>query len=71
MQYDHTGDAPVLIRIDSDAGHGAGTPTDKIIDQYADIYSFTLKNMGVEPFEIRGVALIISQRTATERSVKP
>lgn len=48
MQYDHTGDAPVLIRIDSNAGHGAGTPTDKIIDQYADIYSFTLKNMGIE-----------------------
>ena len=48
MQYDHTGDAPVLIRIDSDAGHGAGTPTDKLVDQYADIYSFTLKNMGVE-----------------------
>ena len=48
MQYDHTGDAPVLIRIDSNAGHGAGTPTDKIVDQYADIYSFTLKNMGVE-----------------------
>jgi prolyl oligopeptidase len=48
IQYDHTGDAPVLIRIDSDAGHGAGTPTDKLVDQYADIYSFTLKNMGVE-----------------------
>ena len=43
MQYDHTGDAPVLIRIDSNAGHGAGTPTDKLVDQYADIYSFTLK----------------------------
>ena len=52
MQYDHTGDAPVLIRIDSNAGHGAGTPTDKLVDQYADIYSFTLKNMGVE--KIRG-----------------
>lgn len=48
MQFDHTGDAPVLIRIDSNAGHGAGTPTDKLVDQYADIYSFTLKNMGVE-----------------------
>ena len=52
MQYDHTGDTPVLIRIDSNAGHGAGTPTDKLVDQYADIYSFTLKNMGVE--KIRG-----------------
>jgi prolyl oligopeptidase len=51
MQYDHTGDAPVLIRIDSNAGHGAGTPTDKLVDQYADIYSFTLKTMGVERIE--------------------
>ena len=48
MQYDHTGDTPVLIRIDSNVGHGAGTPIDKLVDQYADIYSFTLENMGVE-----------------------
>ena len=52
MQYDHAGDAPVLIRIDSNAGHGAGTPTDKLVDQYADIYSFTLKNMGVEKINV-------------------
>ena len=57
MQYDHTGGAPVLIRIDSDAGHGAGTPTDKVIDQYADIYSFTLKNMGVETIRDSGASL--------------
>ena len=57
MQYDHVGDTPVLIRIDSNAGHGAGTPTDKIIDQYADIYSFTLKNMGVEKVKTSGSAL--------------
>ena len=57
MQYDHVGDTPVLIRIDSNAGHGAGTPTDKIIDQYADIYSFTLKNMGVEKLKTSGSAL--------------
>ena len=57
MQYDHVGDTPILIRIDSNAGHGAGTPTDKIIDQYADIYSFTLKNMGVEKVKISGSTL--------------
>jgi len=57
MQHDHRGDAPVLIRIDSNAGHGAGTPTDKIIDQYADIYSFTLKNMGVETIKKSGTSL--------------
>ncbi len=38
--------APVLIRIETDAGHGAGTPVSKTIAQYADIYGFTLYNMG-------------------------
>ena len=51
LQHDHAGDAPILIRIDSNAGHGAGTPIDKLVDQYADIYSFTLKNMGIEKIE--------------------
>ena len=36
---------PVLIRIETNAGHGAGTPTSKTIQQYADIYAFTLFNM--------------------------
>ncbi len=48
LQHDQAGDAPVLIRIESDAGHGAGTPTSKIIDQYADIWGFALYNLGVE-----------------------
>ena len=39
---------PVLIRIETNAGHGAGTPVSKTIQQYADIYSFTLYNMGFE-----------------------
>lgn len=37
---------PVLIRIETNAGHGAGTPVSKTIEQYADIFSFTLFNMG-------------------------
>ena len=37
---------PTLIRIETDAGHGAGTPINKTIDQYADIFGFTLFNMG-------------------------
>jgi prolyl oligopeptidase len=44
---------PVLIRIETDAGHGAGTPTSKIIEQYADIYGFVLYNMGVKELTIR------------------
>ncbi len=39
---------PLLIRIETDAGHGAGTPVSKTIDQYADIFSFTLWNMGIK-----------------------
>ena len=57
MQYDQVGDAPILIRIDSNAGHGAGTSTQKLIDQYADIYSFTLNNMGIETLAPRDAPL--------------
>ncbi|WP_394906649.1 prolyl oligopeptidase family protein [uncultured Mesonia sp.] len=48
LQEKQTGDNPVLIRVEVNAGHGAGTPVSKIIDQYADIYGFTLWNMGVK-----------------------
>lgn len=46
LQEKQTGRNPVLIRIETNAGHGAGTPVDKIIAQYADIFAFTLYNMG-------------------------
>lgn len=49
LQAADTGDAPKIIRIDSKAGHGAGKPISKVIDEYADIYSFILENMGIEP----------------------
>ena len=48
LQSKQSGDNPTLIRIETDAGHGAGTPVNKTIDQYADIYGFTLFNMGFE-----------------------
>jgi prolyl oligopeptidase len=48
LQAKQAGDNPTLIRIETDAGHGAGTPISKTIDQYADIYGFTLFNMGVK-----------------------
>jgi prolyl oligopeptidase len=47
LQAKQAGPNPVLIRIETDAGHGAGTPVSKTIEQYADIYGFTLYNMGV------------------------
>ncbi|ADF54914.1 prolyl oligopeptidase family serine peptidase [Zunongwangia profunda] len=48
LQEKQAGDAPVLIRIETKAGHGAGKPTSMIIDEYADIFGFTLYNMGFE-----------------------
>jgi prolyl oligopeptidase len=48
MQTKQAGTNPVLIRIETRAGHGAGTPVSKSIEQYADIFSFTLWNMGIK-----------------------
>ncbi|WP_242521409.1 prolyl oligopeptidase family serine peptidase [Tamlana sp. s12] len=45
LQAKQVGKHPVLIRIETDAGHGAGTPISKTIEQYADIFGFTLDNM--------------------------
>ncbi|MFA0229678.1 prolyl oligopeptidase family protein, partial [Vibrio sp. 10N.261.45.A7] len=44
LQDKHEGGAPVMIRIDVNAGHGAGMPLSKAIDLTADIYAFTLLN---------------------------
>ncbi len=49
LQASDTGDAPKLIRIDSKAGHGAGKPVAKVIDEYTDIYSFIFYNLGIKP----------------------
>ena len=48
LQDKQTGNNPTLIRIETDAGHGAGTPVSKTIEQYADIFGFTLFNMGYD-----------------------
>lgn len=41
------GDAPVLIRIETRAGHGAGVPTEKVIEQYADTWAFIVRNLNM------------------------
>lgn len=51
LQDKHQGDNPVLIRIETNSGHGAGTPVSKQIEQSADIMAFTLYNMGVDEFK--------------------
>jgi prolyl oligopeptidase len=43
LQYCQAGDAPVLARIETRAGHGAGKPTKKIIEELTDEYSFLVK----------------------------
>ena len=48
LQAKQAGNNPTLIRIETNAGHGAGTPTSKVIDLYADVFGFTLYNMGVK-----------------------
>ena len=47
LQEKNAGELPTLIRIDKDAGHGAGKPLSKLIDEQADVLSFTLFNLGM------------------------
>jgi prolyl oligopeptidase len=49
LQEAHSGSNPVLIRIETSAGHGAGKPTAKIIDEQTDIWAFVFSNLGVKP----------------------
>ena len=47
MQADQAGPAPVLIRIQTKAGHGAGKPISKIIEETADEWAFVAHNLGM------------------------
>jgi Serine proteases of the peptidase family S9A len=48
LQACQTGPNPVLIRIETQAGHGSGKPTSKQIDEATDVWAFTLYNLGVD-----------------------
>ena len=48
MQEKQTGDHPILVRIEVKAGHGAGKPTSKAIDEAADLWSFIFWNLGMK-----------------------
>ena len=49
MQANDGGDNPILIRIETRAGHGGGKPVSKQIEEQADLYSFVYKTLGVKP----------------------
>jgi prolyl oligopeptidase len=49
LQKANDGYNPTLIRIDVNAGHGAGKPTSKIIDAQTDVWSFVMHNLGMKP----------------------
>ncbi len=48
LQATSTGSKPKIIRIESRAGHGSGKPTDKLIEEYSDIYAFLAKWTGLD-----------------------
>ena len=49
LQAEQTGPAPVLIRIETKAGHGAGKPTTKVIEEAADQWAFLVKTLDFKP----------------------
>ena len=48
LQAAQVGDAPTLIRIETRAGHGAGKPTSKIIEEVSDQWAFLVKSLGMK-----------------------
>lgn len=48
LQECQAGDAPVLIRVETRAGHGAGKPTTKLIEETADLWAFLVKSLGMK-----------------------
>jgi prolyl oligopeptidase len=51
LQACQAGNGPILIRIQTKAGHGPGKPTSILIDELADIYAFVARNLGMEKFK--------------------
>ncbi len=49
LQACNEGSNPTLIRIDSKAGHGAGKPMSKILEEQADVYGFIMYNLNMKP----------------------
>jgi prolyl oligopeptidase len=49
LQANNSGPNPTLIRIETKAGHGAGKPTTKIIEEVADQWAFLVKSLDFKP----------------------
>ena len=49
LQADNNGPNPILLRIEAKAGHGVGKPISKLVEEWTDIYSFLLWQLGIEP----------------------
>jgi prolyl oligopeptidase len=49
LQSAQSGDAPVLIRVQTKAGHGFGKPTQVLIEEYTDILTFLIKTLSIIP----------------------
>ncbi len=49
LQRKQTGENPIIVRVETQAGHGAGKPTSKTIEENADIFSFIMYNLGMNP----------------------
>jgi prolyl oligopeptidase len=56
LQAANTGDAPKLIRIETRAGHGSGKPTEKIIEEFADMWAFIAHHTGMKVPTVRTAA---------------
>jgi prolyl oligopeptidase len=74
LQEKQSGSNPVLIRIDTKAGHGAGKPTSKAIDEATDVWAFTFYNLGMKltdlPFTNTKITKPV-KTTAPVKAVKP
>lgn len=69
LQEYHQGDNPVLIRIDTKAGHGS-VSTEQVIDLWVDIYAFVWKNMNFEP-ELKYVPEVSPAEKAKAKDISP
>jgi prolyl oligopeptidase len=49
LQHAHTGDAPVLLRVETDTGHGGGTPTSMEIEEARDVLAFLIEELDLAP----------------------